>query len=252
MGFSSAIEWTESTWNPWRGCTKISPGCASCYMYRGQARFGRDPSVVIRAQPHTFNAPIRWQRTAVGRGLVFTCSWSDWFHPNADAWREEAWNIIRFCPGLTFQILTKRPELIRDRLPKDWGPNGYPNVWLGVSLENSRFFWRIEALLEANARLRFISAEPLLNRVDLKAYLATKNIGWVIVGGESGGRPKHPPRPMKLEWVQLVRDQCIEAGVPFFFKQWGGRKPGGPAILDGQIWREVPALATDSGIPVGT
>ena len=241
MGRSSTIEWTQSTWNPWRGCTKISPGCASCYMYRAQARYGRDPFTVIRAQPQTFNAPLRWQSSSLDQGLVFTCSWSDWFHPDADHWRDEAWNVIRSCPDLTFQILTKRPELILDRLPSDWGPDGYPNVWLGVSVENSRFSWRIEELLDVSAHLRFISAEPLLGRVDFKAYLASDGIGWVIAGGESGGRPKHPPRPMKSEWVQLVRDQCIEAGVPFFFKQWGGRLPGGSALLDGRSWQEMPS-----------
>ena len=151
--------------------------------------------------------------------MVFTCSWSDWFHPEADSWRNEAWEIISASPHLTFQILTKRPELIESRLPVDWDSNGYPNVWLGVSVENWRFLWRVGALSQVPARMRFISAEPLLGGLDLETYLATGDVGWVIAGGESGGRPNHPPRPMRMDWVQSLRDQCVEAGVPFFFKQ---------------------------------
>ena len=132
MGASTAIEWTQSTWNPWRGCAKVSPGCASCYMYRDQLRYGRDPQEVVRTKPSTFDAPLRWRNSAEASSspLVFTCSWSDWFHPSADPWRDDAWSIVKQCPTLTFQILTKRPELIRERLPADWGPDGYSNVWL--------------------------------------------------------------------------------------------------------------------------
>ena len=213
-------------------------------MYRGQARYGRDPHIVNRAQPQTFKAPLRWYMSTFSQSLVFTCSWSDSFHPDADDWRDDAWDIIR-SPNLTFQILTKRPELIADRLPNDWGPDGYPNVWLGVSVENPMFSWRVEKLLEVSARVRFISDGPLLSGVDFKAHLATKGIGWVIVGGESGSRPHHPPRPMKLEWAQSLSDQCIESGVSYLFKQWGGRLPGGTELLDGRTWRELPVLPAD-------
>src|SRR4051794_20471332 len=127
MGRHSAIEWTDATYNPWRGCDKVSPGCAHCYMFREQRRYGRDPSVVVRAKDPTFYAPLRWQEPA----LVFTCSWSDWFHEAADSWREDAWDVLRQTPHLTYQILTKRPERITELLPEDWG-DGWSNVWLGV------------------------------------------------------------------------------------------------------------------------
>lgn len=212
-------------------------------MFREQQRYGRDPLVVLRTTQATFNAPLRWQRGigVGGRRLVFTCSWSDWFHPDADAWRDEAWEVIKACPSLTFQILTKRPELIRDRLPRDWGPTGYQNVWLGVSVENRMFTWRVAALLEAAAIVHFVSAEPLLGPVDLQPFLAPGQVEWVIVGGESGGRPpRHPPRAMDPSWARELRDQCLTTGTAFFFKQWGGARPGGLALLDGVEWRQLP------------
>lgn len=273
MGERTAIEWTDATWNPWRGCTKVSPGCASCYMFRDQVRYGRDPAVVVRAAPATFNAPLRWQRVldhSGERGLVFTCSWSDWFHEAADPWRAEAWSIIRRTPHLTYQILTKRPERIAEHLPADWGLTGYPNVWLGVSVENQH--WadrRIPILIGIPARLRFLSCEPLLKPLELRHWFAfaadcfcpdsyiengiaiescprhnaepSAAISWVICGGESGGRPGHPPRPMALDWVRSLRDQCVESNVPFFLKQLGGARPGGTALLDGREWRQMPA-----------
>lgn len=234
MGEKSAIEWTDATWNPWRGCTKVSPGCASCYMFTGQLRWGRDPSKVVRAALSTFTAPLRWAEPR----RVFTCSWSDFFHEDADEWRPEAWAIIRATPHLTYQILTKRIERVQDHLPADWGPNGYANVWLGTSIENQRFAdQRIPQLANVPATVRFLSVEPLLKRTEL---FALDRIHWVIVGGESAGRPSHPPRPMQPEWVRLIRDQCVVSSTPFFFKQWGGRLPGGAALLDGQEWRQFP------------
>ena len=263
MGASTSIEWTNATWNPWRGCTKVSPGCASCYMFRDQVRYGHDPTVVVRAASATFSAPLKWKEPK----LVFTCSWSDFFHEDADQWRAQAWDIIRATPHLTYQILTKRPERFREGLPVDWG-NGWPNVWLGVSTENQRMFdVRIGLLIGARVRLRFLSIEPLLGPVSLFPWLAKaqcahgnftepdspmddcncgfptrSSIDWVIVGGESGGRPGHPPRVMKPEWTRSIRDECVTAGVPFFFKQWGGKFPGGPALLDGREWRQMPAV----------
>lgn len=245
MADRSAIEWTDSTWNPWRGCDKVSPGCAHCYMFRDQERYGRDPSTVVRAADPTFYAPIRkasWQRErdqailTRGRHLVFTCSWSDWFHPAADEWRDEAWSIIRDTPSSIYQILTKRPECMADHLPDDWG-EGYPNVWLGVSIENRRFVHRADLLRETPAAVRFVSAEPLLGplvpdadrRIVNGDYAALDDpdaiqygyrpwadfypgdgldltgIDWLIVGGESG--PGH--RPMQPEWVRDLRDACL-------------------------------------------
>ena len=233
MGNQTGIEWTERTWNPWMGCTKVSPGCAHCYMFRERERYGKDPSVVVRSKT-TFTAPLRWKRGA-GSGLVFTCSWSDWFHEGADAWRDEAWAIIRATPHLTYQILTKRPERIVEHLPADWG-DGWPNVWLGVSVENQRFAGRASRLATIPATVRFISAEPLLGPV----HLPLDGIHWVIVGGESGSEA----RPMELHWARTIRDECAEAGVAFFLKQLGGpRNPRAHdlAILDGQRHTAIPA-----------
>jgi protein gp37 len=234
MGEATGIEWTDATWNPWRGCAKVSPGCAHCYMFTDQRRFGRDPSVVTRSKT-TFRAPLRWREPR----LVFTCSWSDWFIPAADEWRDEAWDVVRRTPHLTYQILTKRPELALERLPADWG-DGYPNVWLGTSIENRRFVDRAELLREIPAAVRFISAEPLLGPLDgLDLY----DIDWLIAGGESGPRA----RDCNPEWVRQLRDHCAFEGVAFFFKQWGavratghGKGGGEDAVLDGRRWLEMP------------
>ncbi len=231
MSETTAIAWTEKTWNPWHGCTKVSPGCAHCYMFRDKTRYGQDPSVVVRSKS-TFNAPLRWKEPA----LVFTCSWSDWFHEDADAWRDEAWAIIRQTPHLTYQVLTKRPERIREHLPSDWG-KGYANVWLGVSVENQRWVERAEMLAQIPARVKFVSAEPLLGPVDLATALI--HLDWVIVGGESG--PEQ--RPMDLEWARALRDQCESFGAAFFLKQLGGHpdaRAHDKAVLDGRTHTAMP------------
>ncbi len=128
MGQATIISWTHHTWNPWRGCTKISAGCKNCYMFTAQERYGNDPRIVLRTK--TWKDPLRWQRLAAAehiRELVFTCSWSDWFHESADEWRDEAWALVKECPNLVFQILTKRPERIAEHLPADWG-SGYDRI----------------------------------------------------------------------------------------------------------------------------
>ncbi|MGH2369611.1 MAG: DUF5131 family protein, partial [Chloroflexota bacterium] len=132
MGSTSSIEWTDATWNPWQGCTKVSPGCAHCYMYRDKARYGQDPTTVRRSTSATFYRPLAWRAPQ----RVFTCSWSDFFHEDADAWRSEAWDVIRRTPHLTYQVLTKRPDRLPDCLPADWP---LPNVWLGTSVEYQRW-----------------------------------------------------------------------------------------------------------------
>lgn len=183
MGTETGISWTEHTWNPWRGCTKVSAGCANCYMFREQRRYGRDPAEVVRTQ--TWNDPIKWNKQAAEAGrrdLVFTCSWSDWFHEAADPWRDEAWAIVRSCPNLIFQILTKRADRIADHLPADWG-NGYENVWLGVSVENEENIWRISHLVNVPAKVRWISAEPLLGPINFEPWL--NHLDWIVVGAES-------------------------------------------------------------------
>lgn len=234
MGERTGIAWTDSTWNPWRGCRKVSPGCAHCYMYREQARYGRDPKEVVRAAPATFNAPLRWK----GPRRVFTCSWSDFFIEDADAWRPEAWEIIRKTPTLTYQILTKRPENIPSRLPLDWGL-GYPNVWLGVSGENAMLAnERGYHLTAVPAARRFLSAEPWLGRGN--ALVVTEFFDWAIIGGESGPGA----RPLDERSASFLKDQFVNAGKPVFVKQLGGwpdPRSHEKAVLDGRTWTEVPA-----------
>lgn len=234
MSERTIIAWTERSWNPWRGCTKVSPGCKNCYMFTAQLRYGRNPAEVVRTG--TWGDPLRWQRRAAARGTterVFTCSWSDWFHDDADAWRDEAWDIIRRCPNLTFQILTKRPERIVDHLPADWG-QGWPNVWLGVSIERDDYCGRADILRQIQAAVRFISAEPLLGPLP---SLNLTGIDWLIVGGESG--PGY--RPMEHAWARDLRDRAHAAGVAYFFKQSAAPRTETGIELDGQVVREYPA-----------
>lgn len=234
MGDTSIIAWTDRTWNPWRGCTKISPGCAHCYMFTAQARYGQDPERVQRTK--TWNDPIKWEREAAASGRherVFTCSWSDWFHEDADAWREEAWAVVRRCPHLHFQILTKRHERIAAHLPADWGPGGYPNVWLGVSIENNRHIFRADTLRQVPAVVRFISAEPLLGPLpDLELH----GIDWLIVGGESGANF----RPMETSWARELRKKAKRSRTAYFFKQSAAPRTEMGIELDGAIVREYP------------
>lgn len=250
MGETSAIQWTQRTWNPWQGCAKVSEGCANCYMFRDKRRYGQDPETVVRSSAQTFNAPMKWQREAAAAGrtdLVFTCSWSDWFIRDADAWRPEAWEIIKRCPNLVFQILTKRHGRIAKGLPADWG-TGYPNVWLGVSAEDQAT-WdaRTRELREVPARVRFVSVEPMLGAIDptmragehlppcpqsehnrgtwaslpCDCWPHRLGIGWVILGGESGGREARPTDPA---WVRTFLAACSD-GVAWtprpFVKQLG-------------------------------
>ncbi|HEX3982167.1 MAG TPA: phage Gp37/Gp68 family protein [Acidisoma sp.] len=238
MSEKTIIAWTDRTWNPWRGCTKISPGCKNCYMFTAQERYGRDPSEVVRTG--TWRDPVRWQKDAAAAGRserIFTCSWSDWFHEDADRWRDEAWAIIRRCPNLIFQVLTKRADRIATHLPADWG-DGYPNVWLGVSVEDRRRLPRIDLLraVPGGDTLRFLSIEPLLE--DL-GHVDLHGIHWVIVGGESG--PGY--RNMEHAWARSLRDQCQRAHVPFFFKQSAAPRTEQGIELDGQIIREYPRIS---------
>jgi len=212
MGEVTGISWTDHTWNPWHGCLKISPGCKFCYMYRDKERYGQDPFVVMRSKT-TFSEPLKWRS-----GRVFTCSWSDFFIEQADAWRDEAWEVIRRTPHLTYQILTKRPERIAAHLPQNWGA-GWPHVWLGVSVENPDYRVRIRKLRNVPAKVRFLSLEPLLADLGL---LDLRDIHWAIVGGESGSQ-----RSTDIRWIESIQDQCKEANVPFFCKQFGARPTSG-------------------------
>ena len=229
MGASTGIEWTDATWNPWYGCHKVSQGCKRCYMFSGMKRYGRDPNVVRRAKPTTFYAPLKWKDAR----KVFTCSWSDFLIEEADSWRSEALSIMQRTQH-TYQVLSKRIERLLDG-KLAWV--NAPNVWLGTSVEDRKTLRRIDHLRAAPAAVRFLSIEPLLE--DL-GEIDLAGIDWVIVGGESGPMA----RPMQPEWARSIRDQCLSAGVSFFFKQWGGliAKAGG-RLLDGREWNELPVIS---------
>ncbi len=215
MGTKSNIQWCSDTWNPWHGCIKVSPGCKNCYMYTDKKRYGQDATIVTRSKT-TFNAPYKLEGP-----LVFTCSWSDFFIEQADQWRDEAWEIIKNTPHLTYQILTKRPENILSRLPIDWG-NGYENVWLGVSTENQETAdERIPLLLQTPAAVRFISAEPLLGPIDLSCMPYPK--GWrdkdnIVPDGID---------PLRYQsGARSIISQCKDADVTVFMKQLGAKVIG--------------------------
>lgn len=247
MGLETAISWTDYTWNPWQGCTKVSPACANCYMFRDMKRYGKDPAVVRRSAPATFNLPLKKTREgdlAFQPGKrVFTCSWSDWFHQSADPWRSEAWEIVRQRPDLTFQIVTKRTERILDCLPSDWG-DGYRNVILIATVENQE--WadiRVPQLLDVPAWRRGLSCEPLLGPIDLLQNRPEERmlrwvrpmiegIHWVITGGESGpgARMTHP------YWCWQLQQQCEKHGVAFHHKQNGEWGMYGPDEADTSDW----------------
>ncbi|MDE8535531.1 DUF5131 family protein [Staphylococcus aureus] len=201
--------------------------------------YGRDPKVVVRSKPGTFNAPLNWARKLKPGTKVFPCSWSDWFIAQADEWRAEAWEIIRRTPQFTYQILTKRPENIADRLPADWG-EGYPNVWLGVSIEAPGYLERGKVLEKIPAAVRFISYEPALAAVDFRELFYWQRFHWLISGGESGTNP----RPANLDWFRQVREDCHNYGIAYFHKQHGGSRQidgaWGGRILDGRIHHEFP------------
>ena len=224
MAENSGIEWTTHTFNPWIGCTKVSAACDNCYAEAWDNRFGgeRWGPHAARTRTKTWGNPIKWNRQAEGaeeRPRVFVASLADVFDNHRsidDAWRRELWALIRQCANLDFLLLTKRPQNIARYLPKDWG-DGYPNVWLGTTVENqAEADRRIPKLTEIPARVHFLSCEPLQGPVDLRG---AARLEWVIVGGESG--PQY--RPADPDWFRSLRDQCATAGVPFLFKQWEGR-----------------------------
>jgi protein gp37 len=193
-----------------------------------------DFGTVTRAAAGTFNSPL----SKLKGPLIFTCSTSDFFHPDADEWREEAWDIIRRTQSI-YQILTKRIELVPERLPVDWG-DGWDNVWLGVSVESERYLGRVFKLQGVPAAKRFISYEPALDGVNFGPTL--KYMDWLISGGESG----YTPRPASLDWFRSVRAQCDVAGIPYFHKQHGGTRMidgvAGGRVLDGRTHDGIPAF----------
>jgi three-Cys-motif partner protein len=234
MGAKSAIEWTDATWNPVTGCTKVSPGCKHCYAERLAARLQAmgNPhyrhGFAVTLHPDQLTLPLRWRQPK----RIFVNSMSDLFHEAIpDAFIAQTFAIMAQAHWHTFQILTKRAERLAALAPHlPWAPN----IWQGVSVENAQYTWRVASLQQVPAAIRFLSIEPLLGAI---LALPLEGIHWVIVGGESG--PQH--RPLAPAWVQAIRDQCLVAGVPFFFKQWGGHTPkSGGRALDGRVWNEMP------------
>ena len=295
MGENSKIEWTDHTFNPWTGCAKVSEACRGCYAEAWAKRTGR-PELWRgdrrRTSAANWRKPRKWNQDAERDGVrrrVFCASLADVFEEHSaaplDKWRGELFELIRDTPALDWLLLTKRPENIARMLPGEWG-DGYPNVWLGTTVENqARADERIPHLLRVPAAVHFLSAEPLLAPVVVADYLrswcpecgrpliggthfcgracgtchaTTRRVGWVIAGGESGPGA----RIMRREWARSLRAQCVSAGVPFFFKQWGefvpadhpnapgdvrigfarvGKKAAGRE-LDGRTWDEFPKV----------
>jgi len=250
MARNSPIEWTDHTFNPWWGCTKVSPGCTNCYADRLATRYGHDvwgPGTERRTfGPHHWKAPLKWEEEAVRRGQparVFCASMADVFEEHAPE-KEQArlWALIESTPHLQWLLLTKRPERIMRVVPAGWLKAPRPNVWYGTSVESKDYVSRIRDLRKVPAAVRFLSVEPLLGPIP---KLPLAGIHWVIVGGESGGGA----RVMQARWAQDIRDRCIKRGVSFFFKQWGQFDSGGirqrskhaaGRILDGREWDELP------------
>lgn len=241
MGDTTEIAWTDSTFNPWWGCAKVSPGCANCYAEALDKRMGGDFWGAGRAprlmSASNWNKPLKWNREALQAGIrrkVFCGSMCDWAAvegPSSELAR--LWELIRSTPSLDWQLLTKRAERIEALLPEDWG-GGYPNVWLGVTVESRvQGIPRIDALRQIPATVRFLSCEPLLEDLGKVDF---RGMHWVIVGGESGPHA----RPMNHVWVSSIQNQCWQQSVPFFFKQWGGRKDKGGSHLDGEEFKAWP------------
>lgn len=246
MSSRSTIEWTEVTWNPTTGCDRISAGCDNCYALAlakrlkamGAEKYQNDgnprtsgPGFAVTIHPDTLDQPYRWRTPRV----VFVNSMSDLFHAKVPlSFVRQVFNVMAETPQHTYQVLTKRSARLRKLADKlDWPPN----VWMGVSVENSDQLVRVDDLRAVPAAVRFLSCEPLLGPL---TGLNLEGIDWVITGGESG--PK--ARPVDPAWVRDIRDACQGADVAFFHKQWGGRTPkAGGRELDGQTWDEMPQLA---------
>jgi protein gp37 len=245
MSAKSEIEWTDATWNPVRGCTKISPGCAHCYAevfaerFRGVPGHPYEQGFDLRLVPEKLLEPIRWQRPR----MVFVNSMSDLFHEDVpDAYIEAVAAVMQHANWHVYQVLTKRSARLRDLLcTKLQSVASVPHIWWGVSVENKRVgLPRIRDLQQTDARVRFLSIEPLLEHLGSINLTA---VDWVIVGGESGAGA----RPIRREWVSSIQRQCRTAGVPFFFKQWGGvRKSERGRTLHGRTYDEFPEVTRSS------
>ena len=242
MGTNSAIEWTEATWNPVTGCTKISPGCKHCYAERlslrlqamGQANYANGFKLTLHEQ--ALDLPLRWKKPR----MIFVNSMSDLFHKNVPlSFIQRVFHVMKQAYWHQFQVLTKRSDrLLELNHNLIWSPN----IWMGVSIESQDYTFRIDHLRQTGAYVKFLSLEPLLASLP---NLKLKGIDWVIVGGESGPGA----RPMRLDWVKDIRNQCRKERVPFFFKQWGGvHKSKAGRLLDGRTWDEMPRINCASNV----
>ncbi len=236
MAARSKIEWTEASWNPVTGCSKVSPGCANCYAERlalrlqamGQLNYANGFDVTLHE--HMLDKPLTWRKPLV----VFVNSMSDLFHEEVPfEFIERVFDVMRKASWHIFQVLTKRSERLLECGPEiDWPDN----VWMGVSVENKDYNYRIDDLRRTDAATRFVSFEPLIGPV---GKIALHRIDWAIVGGESGPGA----RPMDEQWVLDIKDQCLDADIPFFFKQWGGtNKKRNGRVLQGHTWDQMPEV----------
>lgn len=238
MAETTAIEWTNATWNPVTGCTKISAGCDNCYAERFSERFRGvvdhpfEMGFDLTLRPARLEQPLRWRQPR----MIFVNSMSDLFHKLVPFdFVDRVFDTMEAADWHTFQVLTKRSSRMRDYIIRRYGNKGSPeHIWLGVSVEDGTKLSRIRHLAQAPIPVRFLSVEPLIGPI---GEIPLTGMGWVIVGGESGPRA----RPMEEQWVRDIRDQCTAARVPFFFKQWGGFRPkSGGRKLDGKEWSQFP------------
>ncbi len=240
MGATSNIEWTDATWNPVTGCTKVSPGCDHCYAltfaerFRGVLNHPYEQGFDLKLWPERLELPLQWKKPR----RIFVNSMSDLFHKDVpDNFIRRVFDVMIKADWHIFQILTKRSgRLARLGPTLPW----QPHIWIGVSIETEQYTWRADQLRRVPAYVRFISAEPLLGPLD---KLNLDEIHWLITGGESG----FGHRPCNPEWVRNLRDRCQAANVAFFHKQWGGRTPkAGGRGLDGRTWDEIPSVPIKS------
>ncbi len=228
----TGIEWTDKTWNPTTGCTKVSPGCKHCYAEEITRRFQATfpTGFQFTLHPGRLQQPRAWRSPS----RIFVNSMSDLFHEDMPlAYLQQIFEVMQSCPQHVFQVLTKRADRLEELAPLLPWPE---NVWVGVSVETQKYASRIDLLRQVPASVRFLSCEPLLGPLDLNL----DGIHWVITGGESG----RGHRPIEVEWVRTIRDQCLAADVSFFHKQWGGTRPkSNGRLLDGRTWDEMPVLS---------
>jgi protein gp37 len=234
MSDKSAIEWTDATWNPVTGCTKVSPGCDHCYAqafaerFRGIEGHPYQQGFDLRLWPNRLELPLHWKRPR----RIFVNSMSDLFHKDVpDSYILRVFDVMNRAPWHIFQILTKRSARLARLGPSlPWASH----IWVGVSVETNKYAWRVDQLRKVPSHVRFISAEPLLGPLD---KVKLDGIHWVITGGESGSHH----RPCDIDWVRDIRDRCLTEGVAYFHKQWGGRTPkANGRLLDGRTWDELP------------